>query len=171
MKGFGIEIKNNLLDPKHVERMGHSVWLYMWFIDKMTSVNEEGIGKVLGGKPIKNIDVMKELGISDKTYRRWTKTLSQWGYINYKRTPYGIVFSVNKAFKRFGRRTVTNDLSLGQKRPISRTKMTDVIKTVTVDNNNETKTSIKNPQKNEEEIKEIKADLKRRFTLRPATIS
>jgi hypothetical protein len=27
MKGFGIEIKNDLLDPKHLEHMGQAVWL------------------------------------------------------------------------------------------------------------------------------------------------
>ena len=53
MKGYFIEITNNLLDPKHQKAMKESVWLFMWLIDKMTSITEEGIGRVLGGKPIK----------------------------------------------------------------------------------------------------------------------
>ena len=106
MKGFGIEIKNNLLDPKHIERMGIAVWLYMFFIDKMTSINEEGIGKVLGGKPIRyEDDVKPELGISERSYQRWMGDLKTGGYINVTRTPYGLSVSVNKAFKRFGKST------------------------------------------------------------------
>ena len=104
MKGFGIEIKNDLLDPKHIESMGVAVWLYMFFIDKMTSISEEGIGKVLGGKPIKYEEVKAELGLSQRTYNRWVSILSKEGYLNMTRTPYGIVFSVNKAFKRFGKK-------------------------------------------------------------------
>lgn len=103
MKGFGIYVKNDLLDPKHIENMGVAVWLYMWCLDKMTSISEEGVGKILGGKPIKHEDVEKDLGVSLRTYRRWLSFLSKKGYINVIRTPYGLSISVNKAFKKFGR--------------------------------------------------------------------
>lgn len=109
MKGFGIEIKNNLLDPKHIEHMGIAVWLYMWCIDKMTSIDESGVGKVLGGKPIKyEEDIKSELGISVRTYRRWVTQLTAGGYINTITAPYGLIFSVNKAHKRFGKRYAEN---------------------------------------------------------------
>jgi hypothetical protein len=108
MKGFGIEIKNNLLDPKHIEHMGIAVWLYMWCIDKMTSIDESGVGKVLGGKPIEYKEVGDELGISVRTYRRWVTQLRDAGYINTKLTPHGLIFSVNKAHKRFGQRYAEN---------------------------------------------------------------
>lgn len=101
MKGFGIEIKNNLLDPKHVEAMGSAVWLYMWLIDHMTIITETGKGIVLGGKPIKYPEIKKELGISQDTYTRWVDKLSSYPYIEIIRTPYGITFKVLKAFKRF----------------------------------------------------------------------
>lgn len=105
-KGFGIEIKNDLLEPKHVEAMGPSpVFLYMWFIDRMTSIGEDGIGKVLGGKPVVFEEVQQDLGITERTYRRWVNQLRRGGYINTTRTPRGLSFSVNKAFKRFGRKT------------------------------------------------------------------
>ena len=103
MKGFYIEITNNLLDPKHRNAMKESVWLFMWCLDKMTSISEEGIGKVLGGKPIKYKEVEKDLGISERTYARWVARLKKYQYINIKRTPYGCVITVNKAKKRFGR--------------------------------------------------------------------
>lgn len=104
MKGFYIEITNNLLDHKHYAKMKDSVWLFMWLLDKMTSIDENGIGNVLGGKPIKYEDIRKDLGISLRTYRRWVEILISGGYINSKRTPCGCVLSVNKARKRFGRR-------------------------------------------------------------------
>lgn len=144
MKGFGIEIKNNLLDSKHVEAMGISVWLYMWMIDKMTSIGEDGVGLVLGGKPIKFNEVGEELGIGERTYTRWVKDLSEGGYLNVKRTPYGLIFSVNKAFKHFGRRTDKNGVSeekeISHNRRISQPEMADLSdksggsnKTVSVD--------------------------------------
>lgn len=111
MKGFGIEIKNNLLDPKHISQMGVAVWLYMWLIDKMTSIDEDGTGKILGGKPITYEDIKSDLGISIRTYRRWVSILDGEAYIKTLRTPYGIVIHVSKAYKRFGKRYATNDTS------------------------------------------------------------
>jgi len=115
--------------------MKESVWLFMWLLDKMTSITEEGIGKVLGGKPIKYKEIKTDLGISEKTYSRWVKQLRDKKYINTKRTPYGLIISVNKAKKRWGK-------SCGkEKRDPS--KMTDLKdrndgsnKTIAVDNNN-----------------------------------
>lgn len=101
MKGFGIEIKNNLLDPKHIENMGPAVWFYMWLIDKMTSISEEGVGLVLGGRPVKFEEVKKELGISQNTYTRWIDRLLKYPYIMATLTPYGYVYKVLKAKKRF----------------------------------------------------------------------
>lgn len=99
MKGFGIYVKNDLLEIKHVKNMGQSVWLFMWCLDKMTSISEEGIGKVLGGQPITSLMIEEELGISGATYDRWIKILKIHKYINTKRTPYGVIISVNKAKK------------------------------------------------------------------------
>jgi len=112
MKGFYITITNNLLDPKHCLGIKESIWLFMWLIDKITSISEEGIGKVLGGKPIKFEEVRDELGISKNTYGRWVAKLVKNGYINIKQAPYGTIFSVNKAKKRFGRRVPTNGESI-----------------------------------------------------------
>ena len=103
MKGFGIEIKNNLLDPKHVDHMRSAIWLYLWLIDKITSINEEGIGLVLGGRPILYSEVYEELGMSERTYLRWVKILSAYPYIEIKRAPQGLIFRVFKAFKRFNK--------------------------------------------------------------------
>lgn len=115
MKGFGIEIKNNLLEPKHVEAMGTAIWLYMWFLDKITSISEEGVGKTVGGRPIKFEEVEEELGISMRTYRRWIAALKKEGYINVTVAPYGLIVSVNKAYKRFGNRLTKNGTPLEER--------------------------------------------------------
>jgi hypothetical protein len=104
MKGFFIEVSNNLLDPKHCKQMGDAVWLFMWLIDKITTVNKEN-GRVLGGKPIKYNDIEKDLGISRSTYNRWMKILKTGGYVKTVRTPYGSCIVVLKAKKRFGKET------------------------------------------------------------------
>jgi len=132
MKGFGIEIKNDLLDPKHLNNIGVAIWLYMWFLDKMTSIGEDGVGKVLGGKPIKHKEVEKELGINQRTYSRWLGILRQHGYITAIRTPYGISIRVNKAFKRFNKRYDKNGYQP--------TKNVISNKTVSVDRDTEMKT-------------------------------
>ena len=111
MKGFFIEVSNDLLDPKHCQQMGDAVWLFMWLLDKMTVIDHDlGEGKVLGGKPIKYEDVKDDLGISRSTYIRWLEILRKEPYIATLRTPYGQVITVLKAKKRFGR-SVINDTS------------------------------------------------------------
>jgi len=115
MNGFGIDIKNNLLDPKHVDNMGQSVWLYMWLVDKMTSVNEKSIGKVLGGKPVKYEEVNKNLGISQDQYTAWIDKLLLYPYIQATRTPHGIIFNVLKAKKRFRKKSESQNESFREK--------------------------------------------------------
>ena len=163
MKGFYIEITNNLLDPKHRAAMKESVWLFMWFLDKMTSIDERGVGKVLGGKPIKYEEVKIDLGISVRTYRRWVDQLEEKRYINQKRTPYGCVITVNKARKRFGRsvnsgtpRYARNGTSLGRNGTSNKTPQ--------LDTNSKDNTIIKNlKNENEERLKEARKNLSRKF--------
>jgi len=110
MKGFYITVKNGLLDPKHIKAMGGdkgfgTVWLFLYFLDKMTVIDEEiGEGKVLGGRPIKYDDVKEDLGISRRTYARWLEMLRKGHYIKTTQTPYGLSVIVYKAHKVFGRK-------------------------------------------------------------------
>lgn len=103
MKGYGIYVKNDLLDPKHRKGMGAALWLYLWLLDRMTSINEQGVGKVLGGKPITFEEINEDLDVPKRTYLYWVSKLKDAGYINTIRAPYGLVFSVNKAVKSFSR--------------------------------------------------------------------
>lgn len=101
MKGFGIYVKNDLLEPKHYQAMGESIWLYLWLLDKMTSISEEGKGKILGGKPITYDDIYEDLGMNRRTYVRLVSRLREAGYIDTLRTPKGLIFTINKAVKIF----------------------------------------------------------------------
>lgn len=112
LKGFGIYVKNDLLEPKHISNMGEAVWLYLWLLDKMTSINENGVGKVLGNKPVVYEQIELELGISLRTYRRWIAKLKEHGYIATLRTPRGLIITVHKAKKIFGNSRATNGTSL-----------------------------------------------------------
>lgn len=100
MKGFWFAIRNNMLEQKHVLNMGAAVWLLMWLEDHVTSVNEEGTGLVLRGKPVKYEEVAIDLGISQDTYTRWVEKLLGYPYIEKKTAPYGSIFRVYKSGKR-----------------------------------------------------------------------
>jgi hypothetical protein len=135
MKGFDIEIKNNLLERKHFVAMGMSVWLYMWLIDRMTSIGEDEIGLVLGGKPIKYDEIKKEFGISQSTYTRWIDQLEKYPYIKAIRTPYGISYRVFKAHKRFKKRIPKNDASSSPQMTYQSTENDESNKTDTIRDN------------------------------------
>lgn len=112
MKGFTIYVKNDLLEPKHYNAMkGKSIWLYLWFLDKITVVNEKREGKVLGGKPITFELVQKDLGLDLRSYRRHIKTLTEAGYISTIRTPHGLTIIVTKSKKVFGNSSANNGTS------------------------------------------------------------
>lgn len=128
MKGFGIYVQNDLLETKHIQNMGEAVWLYMWLLDKMTSVNENGIGKVLGGKPITHLDLFTDLGIHRNTYVLWVSRLRETGYISTIRTPRGLVITVNKAKKGSTRNGTSQSKVMHMNRSI--TKPTDAHETV-----------------------------------------
>lgn len=72
----------------------------------MTSIGENGVGKVLGGKPIKYTEIEKELGLSLRSYRRYIKLLRDAGYINTTKTMYGLIITINKASKIFGNKNI-----------------------------------------------------------------
>ena len=119
--------------------MGKAVWLYLWLLDKMTSINKDGVGKVLGGKPIQYEEFAEDIKVSRTTYWRYLSILTDAGYVEVKRTPYGLIISIYKAKKIFtGKRDVSNmkqpDVSQ-MKRDVSKTdtdvaQVKHVIKTI-----------------------------------------
>lgn len=127
MEGFYITIKNGLLDPKHIKAMhgdkdSGTIWLFLWLLDKMTIIDHEiGEGKVLGGKPVKFEDVKKTLSMSRRTYQTWLNILREGNYITTKRTPYGLIITIHKAFKVFGQKSDVKQTTHHSKRDVSLT--------------------------------------------------
>lgn len=103
MKGFYIEVTNNLLEPKHRKNMGLAVWEFLWCLDKITKIDDDGVGWILGGKPINLKDIADDIGIHEANISRHINRLEKKGYIKIIHTPYGIVIGVFKAKKRFSK--------------------------------------------------------------------
>lgn len=107
MKKYNIQVTNTILEDKHFQQMGLSIWLFLWFLDRMTKIDDQGNGKVLGGKPITYEDIKESFDISRPTYSRWLKSLKNSGYISTIRTPNGNTIIVHKAKKGY----IKNDTS------------------------------------------------------------
>ncbi len=101
MENFNITVSNGLLKDDHEERMGPAIWQYIWLLDKITKIDSDGLGLVLGGKPINLKDIAKNK--SEATISRNLQRLEREGYIKMTHTPYGIVIKVTKAKKRFNK--------------------------------------------------------------------
>lgn len=113
-QGFYIQVHNKLLETKHYLAMRESVWLFMWCLDRITIIDEKGIGWVLGKKPIKFEDVKENIEVSKRNYNRWIVRLRKGSYILTIRTPYGLIIGINKAkktFKKKKERYATNGTS------------------------------------------------------------
>jgi DNA-binding MarR family transcriptional regulator len=104
MKGFFIEVTNNLLEKKHRKAMGTAVWEFMWCLDKITKIDEKHNGFVLGGMPIKLKMVRDELGITEQKISKNLHKLEAAGYLELTTAPYGIIIKVKKAQKRFNQK-------------------------------------------------------------------
>ena len=103
MKGFYIEVTNNLLEKKHRKQMGTSVWEFLWCLDKITII-KNSVGILLGGRPVKLEEIESDLGITKPKISKNLNKLKNLGYIDIKIAPYGIIISVNKAKKRFAQK-------------------------------------------------------------------
>jgi len=103
----------------------------------MTSIDEDGIGKILGGRSVKFEEVEKELGIKIHTYTRWIDKLEKYPYIKTIRAPYGIVFSVFKAKKYFKTDSTKKQRDSTKMSNPDSTKMSNVINTIQNTHNND----------------------------------
>ena len=131
---FYITISNGLLKDGHRKRMGEAVWEFMWLIDRVTSIDDQGYGKVLGGKPIKLDEIAEDLEVHRDTVSSNLIKLEEHGYIEKTRTPYGLSIRVVKAKKRFGGNAESNKV----KTPNLNRENAESNKTIQLDNNNKT---------------------------------
>lgn len=103
MKGFYIEVTNNLLDPKHLKAIDTSLWEFLWCLDKITLIDETEIGWVYNKSPINLKDIEKEIGRSKVQISRNLNRLEKNKYLILIHTQRGIIIGINKAKKRFNR--------------------------------------------------------------------
>jgi len=83
--------------------MGAAVWEFMWLLDKVTRVDANGEGWVLGGKPIKLAEVANDLEVNEVTVSETLKEIEKEGYIRKITAPYGLSIRVIKTKKRFSK--------------------------------------------------------------------
>lgn len=92
-----IPISNGIIE--HREKIGSAVWLFILLIDWTTTAEENGAGKVLGGKPIKVKDLIEVLHLHERQIRSDLQRLKAGGYIRLTRNPYGYSIEVTKSKK------------------------------------------------------------------------
>jgi DNA-binding Lrp family transcriptional regulator len=95
---YPIYVWNGILEPKHLKRIGPALALFLWLIDRTTK-ECNGIGDVLGGKPVKAEEIAKSMGVDERTTRRRMDRLERHDYIDRTLTPRGYTVRVMKSCK------------------------------------------------------------------------
>lgn len=96
-----IYLWNGILEPKHIEKIGPAIWLFLWLINATTEERRmddgEYQGWVYGGKPLKFAELAGFLSASERSIRRHVDTLFEGGYIDLLLTPHGYQFRVRNS--------------------------------------------------------------------------
>lgn len=92
-------VDEGLLDPKHYEKMGAAVWLFLWYVKAQTKSN----GLVFGGSIMSYKRISENMhGFPVRTIERWNATLVAEKYIQINYVAYkGMVIRVLNQ-KKFG---------------------------------------------------------------------
>ena len=69
-KDYSTGLRGGLFEMHHYARMGTAIWLYGWLVLRQTN-QQEGMGWVLGGKPITYREIEEETGFNRRTLERW----------------------------------------------------------------------------------------------------
>lgn len=107
---------------EHYERINDALWEFEKCIDWITE-ERDGVGVVLGGKPVKISEIVAAIkGSKKETVRRHMDTLERENFIRRRRTPYGHVIEVLNS-RKFGiwkhpQEKPQNDVSLPIEKPI-----------------------------------------------------
>lgn len=140
---YPIPLWNGLLEKKHFEKIGPALWVYEWLLDRITK-EVDGVGVLLGGKPIKASEIASTYGMNERTARAHIDRLKKAGYIIVKHAPYGLIITVLNSMK-FGiwkpsvrsdrnarphnQRSEENSEDVGKTTARGRKESSDVIKT------------------------------------------
>jgi len=78
---------SSLISPNIIKNLGKSIFLLLWCFDKVTYI-ENGVGFVLGGRPMTYSYIGKNLGVHQNTIKNWGDKLFESGFI-FKKKVYG----------------------------------------------------------------------------------
>lgn len=97
-------VSAGLLDPRHVQAIGRAVWVYLWFLNRVTMDEQRGdddfVGIVLNGRPLSIDEIAEELGFDYHACRRHLARLVKTGYVERRKTGAGMFsYSVTKSKK------------------------------------------------------------------------
>jgi predicted ArsR family transcriptional regulator len=97
-------VSAGLLDPRHVQTIGRAVWVYLWFLNRVTRDEQRGagdfVGIVLNGRPVSIDEIAEELGFDYHACRRYLANLVKTGYVERKKTGAGMfTYAVTKSKK------------------------------------------------------------------------
>jgi len=73
-----VPLYEGLVKAKHQEQMGPAIWLYLYCIKYALVTNNKGRFEY------SHVDAASELGMQERTIRRWFTTLQEHGYIEYR---------------------------------------------------------------------------------------
>jgi len=107
-KSWPFPIYSGLLQDGHKKKIGDALWEFLWCIDR-TTTEENGIGWVLGKKPITLDEIAKTLGDSRRTTQRHLEVLKEQGYITIKRASKGLIIGVLKSKKWSGKSKISSE--------------------------------------------------------------
>jgi hypothetical protein len=102
-------LSTGLLDPRHVKAIGRAVWVYLWFLNRVTKDEQRAVddfvGIVLNGRPLSIDEIAEELGFDYYACRRDLARLVRAGYIERRKTgagmfSYGVTKSKRWAWRR-----------------------------------------------------------------------
>jgi hypothetical protein len=100
-----IYVWNGILEPKHRERIGPAIWLFLYFIDRTTKERpnkhnpDEIEGWVYGKMPLTLPRMASETGLPVRTISAHLLRLECHGYIRTVRAPHGLIILVQKSGK------------------------------------------------------------------------
>lgn len=99
-KNFFILVSAGILEEKHIKKIKNSIWVFLWFINKVTSENK-GDGVVLYGNPIKYETISDALKLTKKKIQRDVQVLIKHNYIKRKAAGNneGFVYTINNSKK------------------------------------------------------------------------
>jgi hypothetical protein len=93
-----LPVSNGLLTPQHVKAIGPSLFLFLYYIDGITT-EQDGFGLVHGGKPLPDEKASGALGVGRATVARGRERLVKKEYVRATRTGSGYIIRVAKSKK------------------------------------------------------------------------